>query len=71
MNRVVKMVAAAVATVLVTSGAAMAQGMAGPVYKPATPPPQILNNISIDQNLNKQLPLDLAFKDETGKDVKL
>lgn len=71
MKRAVKTIAATAATMLLASGLAAAQGMAGPVYKPATPPPQILNNISIDQNLNKQVPLDLAFKDENGRDVKL
>lgn len=50
---------------------AYAQGMAGPVYKPATPPPQILSKVGIDQNLNQQVPLDLAFKDENGRSVKL
>jgi len=56
---------------LLASSMAVAQGMGGPVYKPATPPPQILSNISIDQNLNQQVPLDLPFKDEDGRDVKL
>lgn len=50
---------------------ALAQGMAQPVVQPATPPPQILSKVGIDQNLNQQVPLDLAFKDETGRDVKL
>jgi protein SCO1/2 len=53
------------------SRAAFAQGMAGDAYKPATPPPQILSSIGIDQNLNAQLPLDLPFTDENGKSVKL
>lgn len=65
------MIAAATATMLLASGLAVAQGMAGPIYKPATPPPQILSDISIDQNLNKQVPLDLSFKDDSGRDVKL
>jgi protein SCO1/2 len=56
---------------LLASGMAMAQGMAGPVYKSATPPPQILSNIGIDQNLKQQVPLDVPFKDENGRDVKL
>src|SRR5690349_20531372 len=71
MITVVKTMAATAATMLLASAMAVAQSMGGPVYKPATPPPQILNNISIDQNLNKQVPLDLAFKDESGRDVKL
>jgi protein SCO1/2 len=70
-KRAVKTIVVAAAGWLLASGMAVAQGMAGPVYKPATPPPQILNNIGIDQNLKQQLPLDLPFKDEAGRDVKL
>src|SRR5271167_3295648 len=33
--------------------------------------PADLSNIGIDQRLNQQVPLDLEFKDETGKTVKL
>src|ERR1700761_885246 len=33
--------------------------------------PADLANIGIDQRLNQQLPLNLEFKDETGKTVKL
>ena len=36
----------------------------------AAAPPD-LSNVRIDQNLNQQVPLDLQFKDETGKTVKL
>lgn len=71
MKRISRTIAVAAAGWLLASGMAAAQGMAGPVYKPATPPPQILSNISIDQNLNQQVPLDLPFKDEQGRDVKL
>lgn len=70
-KQAVKTIAVAAAGWLLASGMAMAQGMGGPVYKPATPPPQILSNISIDQNLKQQVPLDLPFKDENGQDVKL
>jgi protein SCO1 len=45
--------------------------MGPPVVAPATPPPQILNNISIEQKLNGQVPLDLPFTDENGRAVKL
>jgi len=43
---------------------------------PAPPPPRqatpgILQEIGFDQRLGEPLPLDLAFKDETGKDVRL
>src|SRR5690242_13053096 len=33
------------------------------------PPAGILTEIGVDQKLNASLPLDLPFKDETGKDV--
>ena len=33
--------------------------------------PAILKDIGIDQRLNEQLPLDLPFKDEAGRDVRL
>ena len=35
------------------------------------PRPAILEGIGIDQRLNEQVPLDLRFTDENGKDVKL
>ncbi len=37
---------------------------------PNTPPP-ILKNISVDQHLDAQVPLDLHFRDESGHDVTL
>jgi len=33
--------------------------------------PQILSQVGIDQHLNQALPLDLHFRDESGKDVRL
>ncbi len=57
--------------VLLSSILAAAQGMGAPAVRPATPPPQILNNISIEQKLNQQVPLELPFRDESGKPVKL
>jgi protein SCO1/2 len=33
--------------------------------------PNVLRDVGIDQNLNQQIPLDLAFRDETGKPVEL
>ena len=35
------------------------------------PPPPFLKDVGIDQKLNEQLPLDLPFRDESGKDVRL
>ena len=33
--------------------------------------PKTLDNVGIDQKLNEQLPLDLTFRDETGREVRL
>jgi protein SCO1/2 len=35
------------------------------------PPPPFLSDIGIDQRLGEQVPLDLVFRDEAGKPVKL
>ena len=42
-------------------------------YQPRAPSglPKALKDVGIDQKLNEQLPLDLAFKDESGASVKL
>ena len=42
-------------------------------YEPRAPNglPKALTGVGIDQKLNEQLPLDLVFRDENGKDVKL
>ena len=39
--------------------------------KPIVPPPRILKDIGIEQQLDAQVPADLVFKDEEGKDVRL
>src|ERR1700759_238369 len=38
---------------------------------PANVKPKILEEVRIDQKLDQQVPLDLTFRDETGKEVKL
>jgi protein SCO1/2 len=51
---------------------ALAAAQMGPVPPPprqATP--GVLQEIDFDQKLGETIPLDLAFKDETGKDVRL
>ena len=42
-----------------------------PPPKPIAPPPRILKDIGIEQKLNAQVPGDLVFKDEQGKEVRL
>ncbi len=39
--------------------------------QPASMRPPVLKDVGIDQLLNSQVPLDLEFKDETGRTVKL
>jgi protein SCO1/2 len=39
--------------------------------EPTATKPGILGRIGIDQKLNQQVPLDLVFTDETGRDVRL
>jgi len=41
-----------------------------PAYAQRTVPP-VLSQVRIDQRLNEQLPLDVGFRDETGRSVKL
>ena len=38
---------------------------------PASQMPAVLSTVSFDQRLNQQLPLDLPFKDEDGREVRL
>ncbi len=57
-----------VATLLMTS-AALAQITNAPDTRRAKPPG--LEHVGIDQLLGEQVPLDLQFRDETGKTVKL
>src|ERR1051326_8239263 len=51
------------------ASAQYAQPPVGPV--PTGNSTQILKQVGIDQKLNNQLPLDLKFRDEYGRDVKL
>jgi protein SCO1/2 len=63
------------AAMLAVSVIAAAQGMHGGVKEPTGPASQVspaeLANVGIDQKLDQQVPLDLQFKDETGKTVTL
>lgn len=49
-------------------GQGVGQGLMSP---PANVRPPALKNVGIEQHLNQQLPLNLAFQDETGKTVHL
>src|SRR3954447_23185515 len=47
-----------------------------PLYSPRSDPnakglPAALQEVKIEQRLNEQIPLDLQFKDETGRTVRL
>ena len=57
---------------LALGGFVLGQGMAGgPVSPPANVRPPGLKNVGIEQHLNGQVPPDLMFRDETGKQVRL
>jgi protein SCO1/2 len=42
-----------------------------PTNPPSSVRPAALQNVGIDQNLNGRLPLDLHFRDESGREVRL
>jgi protein SCO1/2 len=50
---------------------AAAQGMNAGPRGTTQPPPSILKRVGIDQHVDAQLPLDLKFRDEIGREVKL
>jgi len=71
------MLACAAALVLAAAAAPAATPMRAPtdrvasVSPPANEMPRLLTEIGLDQRLNEQLPLDLPFRDETGREVTL
>ncbi|HEV3146324.1 MAG TPA: SCO family protein [Gemmataceae bacterium] len=60
----------AVALTVVTTGAALAQP-GQPFIEPPVGQLPALRNVGLDQRLNEQAPLDLAFHDEAGRSVTL
>jgi protein SCO1/2 len=54
-----------------TTSLGFAQAMNAGPRGTATPPPKILKQVGIEQHLDAQLPLDLKFRDEIGREVKL
>jgi protein SCO1/2 len=60
------------AVILFLGNYCFGQGMTkGIMTPPANVRPPGLTNVGMQQNLNTQVPLDLAFRDETGKTVRL
>ena len=71
------LIAAAIVTCLAT-GSASAQSSTPSLYEresssqpPSNKLPELLTEIGLDQKLNAQVPLELPFKDEDGRDVRL
>jgi protein SCO1 len=62
----------AMSAVLCTAAPAHTQGLApDDAGAPAKAKPGLLSKVGIDQRLNQQVPLDLAFTDESGREVRL
>ena len=57
--------------IALVSAVASAQGIAPEPGLPSNTVPGVLGKVAFEQRLNEQLPLDLPFKDEMGRDVKL
>jgi protein SCO1 len=62
---------AGIATLLASAAFSSAQTIPSNVGPAASNMPPVLQNVGFEPKLNSQLPLDLPFRDETGKDVKL
>jgi protein SCO1/2 len=59
------------AVVLAASAFAQNMNTGGIMAPPASVKPAGLENVGINQRLEQQIPLDLSFRDETGKTVQL
>ena len=62
---------AAALALAVGSSASAQYGDAPPRADAANVSPAILKKVGIDQRIGQQLPLDLRFRDETGRDVRI
>jgi protein SCO1 len=62
---------AGIVTLLALSAVAAAQTIPDNVGKPSSGLPAQLQNVGFEPQLNAQLPLDLDFRDESGRDVRL
>jgi protein SCO1/2 len=56
---------------LIASTASAAKQLAPPAQPPADEKPAMLREVGIDQRLNERVPLDLVFRDEAGRTVRL
>src|SRR5436309_3573322 len=65
--------AATLLAVLMTPTLARAQAMGAepPELNPSTKKPRILEQVGVDQRIGHQVPPDLRFRDETGRDVRI
>ncbi len=70
-NNILQRLGGTVLLVACASVLTAAQGMNAGPRGTLQPPPSILKRVGIDQHLEGQLPLDLKFRDEAGRDVKL
>jgi protein SCO1 len=66
-----KVLAGAVAVVALSAFAFAQGGGPGIMSPPANVRPPGLKNVGIEQRLNQQIPPDLLFRDETGKQVRI
>ena len=64
-------VALAVLAVVAAGAQSNVPGVDPPAGIPSSQMPSVLSQVSFDQRLNEQLPLDLMFSDETGRRVRL
>jgi protein SCO1/2 len=62
---------AGIASLLACSAIAAAQTIPSNVGSSSAKMPPMLQNVGFEPTLNAEMPLDLPFRDETGKDVKL
>lgn len=71
-NRALKSILPMTAALVFTTASAFGQGMtSGILSPPASVRPPGLNHVGIQQNLNQPIPLDLTFKDDLGRSVRL
>jgi protein SCO1 len=70
-NNSLRRIAGAFLVAVGLSSLALGQGVFSGPQGTTTPPPSILKQVGIEQHLNGQLPLDLKFRDEIGREVKL